>query len=195
MTTTIHDIFNKHNTEIDSNLEVLHQDLIFLKNAINLIIGESKAGKTYTTIKCLVDKGFKEAIIHIDFDRNADEKLKNLGVETYHINDAKSFLDDLSSNDNYETVQNSLIGKILIIDSLQDLSLDDGLDSNHGSLETMKRVLGLKNTGATIILIHHVTLDNDGKMKVKGNQSVITSKCDTTIAFVREDVKKSNEGT
>lgn len=186
---TIQEIFKKHHVDLKSNLEVLHKDLIFLKNAINLVVGQSKAGKTFTTISCLVEKGFKDSVIHLDFDRNADEKLKSLGVETYHINEPTEFLQELSNSDNISNVIDSLADKILVIDSLQDLSLGDGLDSNSGSLETMKRVQGFKDTGATIILIHHVTLDSENKMKVKGNQSVITSKCDTTITFTKTNSK------
>lgn len=183
---TMIDIFNEFNVNIESNLEVLHEDSLFLRNAINLVIGESKAGKTYTTIKSLVDLGFKDNTIHLDFDRNADEKLSELGVKTYHISDIKGFLSKISESN----VIDSLEGKILVIDSLQDLSLYDGLDSNSGALETMNKVLMLKETGATIIVIHHITLDADRNIKVKGNSSVITSKSDTTITFIKDTNKR-----
>lgn len=182
---TVYDVFNEYHTHIESQLEILHESLPFLKDGINLIIGESKAGKTYSTIKCLVDCGFKEQIIHIDFDRNADSRLKQLDVQTYHINNVEGFINSL--NELGEQLLNELKDKILIIDSLQDLSLGDGVDSNSGALNTMKRVQGFKDTGATIIVIHHVTLDADDKPKVKGNASVITSKSDTTISFVKKD--------
>lgn len=181
--TTIYDVFNKHAICIDSSLEQLHEDLLFLKDGINLVVGESKSGKTYTTIKSLVDAGLKDYTIHVDFDRNADSKLSELGVVTYHIDDVSKLLTGLDELG--EGLNDSLKGKILVIDSLQDLSLEDGLDSNHGSLQTMKRVLGFKDTGATIILIHHITLIGDDKPKIKGNSSVITSKCDTTISFTK----------
>lgn len=184
---TIIEIFKKHSVDVSSMLEVLHANLPFLKDGINLVIGESKAGKTYTTIKSLVDNGFKDYVIHLDFDRNADGKLKELGVETYHINDVSEFTKELS--DNFNKLENSLLGKIVVIDSLQDLSLDNGIDSNQGALATMNKVQGFKYTGATIIVIHHVTLENNGSPKVKGNSSVITSKADTTISFVKDDLK------
>ena len=180
---SIYGIFEAYNTPIESTLEPLHEKLLFLKDGINLIVGESKAGKTYTTIKILVDAGFKEAIIHLDFDRNSDSKLKELGVLTYHINTVEEFIYALTELG--DALIGSLNDKILIIDSLQDLSLNDGLDTNQAALQTMRRVQGFKDTSATIIVIHHVTLDNDGRPKVKGNASVITSKCDTTISFVK----------
>lgn len=183
--TTIYDIFNKYNVAINSTLEPLHEQLLFLKDGINLIIGESKAGKTYTTINQLVQCGFKEVIIHLDFDRNSDAKLKELDVKTYHINEVDEFIRALKELG--EACFESLNGKILVIDSLQDLSLNDGLDTNSAALQTMKRVQGFKDTGATVIVIHHITLDNNGQPKVKGNASVITSKCDTTISFIKED--------
>lgn len=183
--TTIYDIFEKYNVAIESTLEPLHETLLFLKDGINLIIGESKAGKTYTTINQLVQCGFKEAIIHLDFDRNSDARLKALDVTTYHINEVDEFI--LALKELGEACFDSLSDKILIIDSLQDLSLEDGLDNNSAALKTMRRVQGFKDTGATIIVIHHITLDNNGQPKVKGNASVITSKCDTTISFIKED--------
>lgn len=183
--TTIYDIFNKYNVAINSTLEPLHEKLLFLKDGINLIIGESKAGKTYTTINQLVQCGFKEVIIHLDFDRNSDARLKALDVVTYHINEVDEFL--RAFKDLGEACFDSLNDKILVIDSLQDLSLEDGLDTNSAALKTMKRVQGFKDTGATVIVIHHITLDASGQPKVKGNASVITSKCDTTISFIKED--------
>lgn len=183
---TVYDIFAEYHTEIDSKLDVLHKELPFLKDGINLIIGESKAGKTYSTIKCLVDNGFKEQVIHLDFDRNADSRLKQLGVLTYHINNVEGFI--LSLNNLGTNLFDKLKDKILVVDSLQDLSLGDGVDSNSGALNTMKRVQGFKDTGATIIVIHHVTLDAEGQPKVKGNASVITSKSDTTISFIKKDL-------
>lgn len=53
------DILKECSVEIESNLEILHDDLLFLKNGFNLLIGESKSGKTFTTIKSLIDSGFK----------------------------------------------------------------------------------------------------------------------------------------
>jgi RecA-family ATPase len=76
----------------------------------------------------------------------------------------------------------SLRDKIFVIDSLQDLGPEEGIDSNSGALSAMNKVDLLTFTGATIIIIHHTT-DANGKTKVKGNSSVITSKCDTTILF------------
>jgi len=73
--------------------------------------------------------------------------------------------------------------KILVIDSLQELAFTHGIDTNQGALQTIQFANVLKNTGATLIIIHHVTTDFNGKLKVKGNASVITSKCDTTILF------------
>lgn len=182
---TIYDIFEKYNVAINSTLEPLHEQLLFLKDGINLIIGESKAGKTYTTINQLVECGFKEAIIHLDFDRNSDAKLKELDVKTYHINEVDEFI--YAFKDLGAACFGSLNDKILVIDSLQDLSLSDGLDTNSAALQTMKRVQGFKDTGATVIVIHHITLDASGQPKVKGNASVITSKCDTTISFIKKD--------
>lgn len=181
----IYEIFEAHHTEINTTLVQLHKELPYLKDAINLVIGESKSGKTFTTIQSLVNNGLKDSVIHLDFDRNSDSKLRELGVKTYHINDVDKLLKSISKPPRDELV-GSLVGKILVIDSLQDLSLSDGLDSNSGALLTMGRVQGFKDTGATIIVIHHVTLDIDGNPKVKGNASVITSKSDTTISFIKE---------
>lgn len=182
--TTIFDIFDKFNEELTTHLEPLHESLPFLKDGINLLMGESKAGKTYTTIKSLVDNGFKDSIIHIDFDRNSDLKLKELEVETYHISETEKFIEDLSTLN--ERIIDSLREKIIVLDSLQDLSYKDGLDSNYGALDTMNKVLFLKQTGATLIVIHHITLDTNNKSKIKGNASVITSKADTTISFTKD---------
>lgn len=173
--------------EVNSNLEILHNELLFLKNAVNLVIGDSKAGKTFTTIKSLVDCGFKNSIIHIDFDRNADIKLQELGVKTFHIGDNQGMLEKLSqAQDNL--ILNSHDDQIIVIDSLQDLASNNGYDTNSGALEMMNRVLKFKDTGATIIVIHHVTITDvkTGDFKIKGNSTTITSKCDTAIAFTRQ---------
>ncbi len=187
---TILDIFKKHSIEVESNLEILHENLLFLENAINLVIGESKSGKTYTTIKSLVDVGLLKRIIHLDFDRNADKKLEELKVETYHIGNAVDFLTALGDA-KPNSIIDSLKGKILVIDSLQDLASEDGYDSNHAALKTMKIVAGFKDTGATLIVIHHTTLENGKTFKVKGNATTITSKCDTTLTFERKDNKRT----
>jgi hypothetical protein len=175
--------FKKSSFDITTTLQPLHTDLLFLKDAISLVVGESKAGKTYTTIKSLVDCGFKDQIIHLDFDRNSDQKLKELDVRTYHIKSAKELYLELSKSANNKTFENSLHDKILVIDSLQDLAYEFGLDANQGALSTIGYATVLKATGATLIIIHHVTMDSNGKPKVKGNASVITAKCDTTILF------------
>lgn len=166
-------------------LKKLSDELLFLNNAVNLVVGESKSGKTYTVIKSLSDAGFKDKIIHVDFDRNGDEKLSLLGVETFHIRDANEFITSLKilkTKKGFD-VSDSFRDKIFVIDSLQDLSTEDGIDSNRGALSAMHNVLLLAYTGATIVLIHHTTIDMSGNAKVKGNSSVITSKCDTTILF------------
>jgi len=179
------EIFEKSSFNITTTLQPLHTDLLFLKDATNLLVGESKAGKTYTTIKCLIDCGFKDQVIHLDFDRNSDQKLKELNIRTYHIHGGdtldKKIRESISLNgDNFT---NSLVGKILVIDSLQDLGYEFGIDSNQGALATTKFAKLFQTTGATLIIIHHVTMDFNGKPKVKGNSSVITSQCDTTILF------------
>lgn len=176
-------ILEECSSEIVSNLDILHQDLLFLKHGFNLVIGESKSGKTFTTIKSLVDASLKDEVIHIDFDRNADEKLKDLGVRTYHINDAKQLFDKLKQLDKI----GNLNDKILVIDSLQDLGLDEGIDTNSAALNTMNRVKIFGETGATIIVIHHITLKEDGEAKIKGNATTISSKADTTLLFSRID--------
>jgi len=178
----IRSIFAECSVEVESNLERLHADLLFLKHGYNLIIGESKAGKTYTTIKSLVDTGFKDDVIHVDFDRNADKKLGDLGVETYHISDAESLFAKLGQQNNLLQLKE----KIIVIDSLQDIALEDGLDDNKGALKTMQRLEPFGSIGATLIVIHHVTMD-DGKPKIKGNATVISSKVDVTIKFTKVD--------
>jgi len=87
--------FEKSSYEINYILQRLHDDLLFLRNGINLLVGESKAGKTYTTIKSLVDHGLKDQIIHLDFDRNSDQRLRELDVTTYHISNAETLLREL----------------------------------------------------------------------------------------------------
>lgn len=177
--------FQSASFTIESTLQLLHDDLLFLKDGINLLIGESKAGKTYTAIKLLVDCGFKDQIIHLDFDRNSDQRLKELNIKTYHITSGKALKDTIvkSINKNGDNFTDSLVGKILVIDSLQDLGYQFGLDTNQGALATIEYATVFKRTGATLVIIHHITIDTNGKAKVKGNSSVITSKCDTTILF------------
>lgn len=179
------DLFKACSTVNVHPLKKLSDELLFLQNAVNIVVGESKSGKTYTVIKSLADAGFEDKIIHVDFDRNGDEKLSQLGVETFHIRDANEFIRSLRllKSKKHFDVSDSFRDKIFIIDSLQDLSTEDGIDSNKGALSAMHNVLLLAYTGATIVLIHHTTIDMSGKAKVKGNSSVITSKCDTTILF------------
>lgn len=188
------DIFKHCSISNISTLQKLGDDFLFLKNAKNLVVGESKSGKTYTVIKSLVDAGFKDQVVHVDFDRNADEKLQKLGVETYHIHDVHLFFNTLIQGltMNEFDKSNSLNDKVFVIDSLQDLSPVEGIDSNSGALSAMYKIDLLTFTGATIIIIHHTTLDMHGKPKVKGNSSVITSKCDTTILFqkISNDTRK-----
>ena len=138
----------------------------------------------------LVDFGFQEDIIHIDFDRNSDKALEDLNVETYHINNAKELFEKLAKNKAFEPLKE----KIIVIDSLQDLGLEDGIDTNSAALDTMNRVAIFGNTGATLIVIHHVTLEKVGSAKIpkiKGNTSTISSKCDTSILLRKENKKRT----
>ena len=179
----IRDILSECSINIESNLEKLHGDLLLLKHGFNLIIGESKSGKTYTTIKSLVDAGFKNDIIHVDFDRNADEKLESLGVQTHHIANASELFNKLNTYKKFHPMED----KIFIIDSLQDVGLDDGIDTNSAALATMNRIAKFGDTGATLVIIHHITKQDDKSLKIKGNATTISSKADTTILFTRDE--------
>jgi RecA-family ATPase len=182
--------FERSSFDNKSTLQSLHKDLLFLKDAINLVVGESKAGKTYTTIKSLVDCGLKEQIIHLDFDRNSDQKLKELDVRTYHIGNTKTLYKELIKAEQENNFIDSLPNKILVIDSLQDLAFEHGLDTNQGAYTTIQYAKIFRKTGATLIIIHHTTIDFNGKPKVKGNSSVITSQCDTTVLFEKINASK-----
>lgn len=178
--------FEELSQEEPSTLTRLHKESLFLKNAVNLLIGESKSGKTFTTIKSLIDIGLKEHIIHLDFDRNADESLKKLGVQTYNIANPEALLHSLKQIKTDER-KNALLDKILVIDSLQDLSFGQGIDSNDGAKATMERILVFQEMNCTIILIHHVTKSENTPFsagyKIKGNSSTISSKCDCCIGL------------
>ncbi len=178
--------------EIESNLEILHEDLLFLNHGFNLLIGESKSGKTFTTIKSLIDVGLKDNIIHIDFDRNSDKKLEELGVVTYHISSAEQLFKKLEEYKKYKKMDD----KIIVIDSLQDLGLETGIDTNSAALDAMKRVAKFGDTGATLIVIHHVTLEKIGDSgvkipKIKGNSSTISSKTDINLMLTRDGIKRT----
>lgn len=179
------DLLKESSAEYIQSLESMSSQLLFLKFGTNLVFGETKSGKTYTVIKSLIDAGFKDQIVHVDFDNNRDKTLRNLGIETYHIRDKITLFNNFitANNENSFDHSNSLKEKILVIDSLQDLSTKNGIDTNAGALEAFQLIDIFSSTGATIILIHHATADMNGKLKVKGNSSVIMSKCDTTILF------------
>ena len=185
----IRDILSECSIDIESNLDKLHDDLLLLKHGFNLVIGESKSGKTYTTIKSLVDAGFKNDIIHVDFDRNANSKLESLGVRTHHINNASELFSKLNTYKKFAELED----KIFVIDSLQDLGLEDGIDTNSAALATMNRVAKFGDTGATLVIIHHVTKQDDGSQKIKGNATTISSKADTTILFTRRGNTRTME--
>lgn len=176
--------------QIDSNLELLHKDLLFLNHGFNLLIGESKSGKTYTTIKSLIDAGLKENIIHIDFDRNSDKKLSDLGIKTYHIQNAEELFTKLERYKQYKKMDDM----ILIVDSLQDLGGVAGIDTNSAALDAMMKVAKFGDTGATLIVIHHVTLEGENKMpKIKGNASTISSKTDINLMLLRNGNRRTME--
>jgi len=176
--------------QIDSNLELLHKDLLFLNHGFNLLIGESKSGKTYTTIKSLIDAGLKEKLIHIDFDRNKDKKLEELGVQTYHIYDTEALFQKLERYKKYQKMEDM----ILIVDSLQDIGGINGIDTNSAALEAMKRVAKFGDTGATLIVIHHVTLEGENKLpKIKGNASTISSKTDINLMLMKDGNRRTME--
>lgn len=187
--------FEDSSEEVPSLLEPLSSDMIFLKHAINLLIGESKSGKTFTAIKSLIDAGLKEQIIHLDFDRNADESLKELGVKTYNIPNSTKLISSLQEIKYDGELKGSLDNIILVIDSLQDLSSARGLDSNEGAKETMERVSLFQEMGSTIILIHHVTKTENTPFsigyKIKGNASTISSKCDCCIGLDKRDTTRT----
>jgi hypothetical protein len=175
---------------LDRNLELLHKDLLFLKHGFNLVIGESKTGKTYTTIKSLIDVGLIEQLIHIDFDRNRDKKLEELGVKTYHIQNAEELFKKLEQYRKYKKMDDM----ILIVDSLQDLGGDTGIDTNSAALEAMKRVAKFGDTEATLIVVHHVTLEGEHKRpKIKGNASTISSKTDINLMLMKDGNRRTME--
>lgn len=110
-------------------------------------------------------------------------------MQTYHINNAESLFSLLEQCKKFQ----SLDEKILVIDSLQDVGLEDGIDTNKAALNTMNRIAKFGETGATLIVIHHITVTDDKGAKIKGNATTISSKADTTLMFKRENNIRTTE--
>ena len=154
------------------------------EGATHFILSEAKEGKT-TFIKDQLSL-IKKRVVVFDGDSNGADMMKGLSpnIMWFQPTEADSMIDlFLMQVDAGVDFSNY----VFVLDAMQNFTNDRDMDSNKGILEIMIRLKKLTATGATLVVLHHVTVTSEGAFKAKGNQQGIYSSADIIYGFVRED--------
>ena len=157
----------------------------FFKGATHTIVAEGKEGKTTFTIDELGKTSM--SIVVLDGDSNSTSAIARAGENTKWIQptDPDGLVDFYLS-----VVEKGIDASdhIFVIDSLQNFTDGRDLDSNNGMKEIILRLKKLTHTGATLVILHHVTATDDPKkpFKAKGNSGVLYSSSDVVYGFNRK---------
>ena len=152
--------------------------------ATHFILSEAKEGKT-TFVKDELAKTDKKVVV-FDGDSNGQEMLEDLEDNIQWLQPTEPdemldlFLIQISAGVDFSDY-------IFVIDAMQNFTNERDMDSNKGILEILMRLKKLTATGATLVVLHHVTVTTDGSFKAKGNQQGIYSSADIIYGFVRDD--------
>jgi hypothetical protein len=154
------------------------------EGATHFILSEAKEGKT-TFVKNELEK-IKKKVVIFDGDSNGQEMTEDLGanIQWLQPTDPDKMLDIFITQ---ITAGVDFSDYVFVIDSMQNFTNERDMDSNKGILEIMMRLKKLTATGATLVVLHHVTVTKDGEFKAKGNQQGIYSSADIIYSFFRED--------
>jgi len=154
------------------------------EGATHFLISEAKEGKT-TFIKKELSK-IKKQVIVFDGDSNGIEMTKGLPKNILWLQptDADAmvnkFIDQIEAGIDFSDY-------VFVLDAMQNFTNEKDMDSNKGITEIMMRLKKLTATGATLVVLHHITVTSGGTLKAKGNQQGIYSSTDIIYAFFREN--------
>ncbi len=154
------------------------------EGATHFILSEAKEGKT-TFVKNELEK-IKKKVVIFDGDSNGQEMTEDLGanIQWFQPTDADMMIDLFLIQ---ITAGVDFSDYVFVIDAMQNFTNGSDMDSNKGILEIMMRLKKLTATGATLVVLHHVTVTTNGTFKAKGNQQGIYSSADIIYGFIRED--------
>lgn len=154
------------------------------EGATHFILSEAKEGKT-TFIKNELEK-VKKKIVIFDGDSNGQEMIEDLGknIQWFQPTDADAMVDLFLIHVDAGV---DFSDYVFVIDAMQNFTNERDMDSNKGITEIMMRLKKLTTTGATLVVLHHVTVTGEGIFKAKGNQQGIYSSADIIYGFVREE--------
>ena len=158
----------------------------FYRGGTHMIIAESKEGKTTFVVAELLKS--KMNVIILDGDGNSTTATEKAGKNTKWLQPT----DPDGLVDYYIAVIEKGIdfsNHVFVIDSLQNFTDGRDLDSNNGMKGIILRLKKLTHTGATLVILHHVTAtgDKNKPLKPKGNAEVLYSSCDVTYGFYRHN--------
>ena len=163
---------------------ILGSDILF-EGAIHLIAGASKEGKTTFAIDEL-GKATGKTVIVLDGDGNGIDAVSKAGANI-HWQQPK---DPYALLELYLSLieEGKPFGDVIfLIDSLQNFTGKYEIDSNDGMKHVITTLKKLTNTGAALVLIHHITETSKDGFKLKGNSEVLYSQCDISYGYIRDE--------
>ena len=158
---------------------------LFFEGATHIFAAEAKEGKTTETIE-EVSKLKNKHIVMMDGDGNGIDAIDKKGDNTIWFQPVSpdAFLDAyITLIDSGRDFSNT----VFIIDAMKNFVNGADIDSNRGSDKIMLRLKKLTNTGASLIILHHITKQENGINKLKGNSEGLYSSADITYVYKRND--------
>ncbi len=163
---------------------ILGSDILF-ESATHLIAGASKEGKTTYAIDEL-GKATGKTVIVLDGDGNGIDAVSKAGAnihwqqpkEPYAL--LELYLSLIKEGKPFDDV-------IFLIDSLQNFTGKYDIDSNDGMKHVISTLKKLTNTGATLVVLHHITEKGKDGFKLKGNSEALYSQCDISYGYTRDE--------
>ncbi len=154
--------------------------------ATHFILSEAKEGKSTFVRNSLANVDKK--VIVFDGDNNGQEMVDEAGDNTTWLQPTNAdamvdlFLIQAAAGVDFSNY-------IFVIDAMQNFTDSSDMDTNKGILRIITRLKKLTITGATLVVLHHVTATGnpDKPFKAKGNEQGIYSNADIVYGFRRED--------
>ena len=182
--------------EIDVNYYI---NEFLVESSLNMIFAKASQGKSFLVlaiaIKLLRENRIKKCL-YFDYD-NSTMALKSRSLDRLttenknltYIHSSKTEIDGsellFKLGSEADTEAKSLTGYLIIIDSIRDFMGGRDLNSDKDIIPVMKNLKKLRESGATIIFLHHTQKDSNGAM-YKGSTSFIDS---VDVAFKLESIQ------
>lgn len=156
---------------------------LFYENATHMVVAPAKEGKTHFIIEEL-SKITEKTVIILDGDGNGADMLDRKGKNTIWLQPINS---DEYLNMVLSLIENGLncSDVVFLVDALQNFTEGKSIDNNKDAPEIITRIKKLTSSGGTVVILHHVTPNADGSVKVKGNQEGLFGSVDISYLFSR----------